>query len=57
MLSWSRLKVTVAWRRLEEVDECAIYVEGKSRGVVRLEAEGDFWASGSCIYTGSFASH
>ena len=23
MLSWSRLKVTVAWRQLEEVDEVA----------------------------------
>lgn len=49
MLSWSRLKVIVAWRRLEEVDECESYVGGKSRGVVRLEGEGDFWASGSCI--------
>ena len=49
MLSWSRLKVTEAWSGLEDVDECESYVEGKSRDVVRLEDEGDFWAPVSCV--------
>lgn len=41
MVQWSRLKVTVAWSRLEEVgmeeaDELERYVEGKSQALVRL---------------------
>ena len=51
------VQVTVAWSGLEDVDECESYVEGKSRGMVRLEDKGHFWAPGSCIETGRFASH
>lgn len=43
------VQVTVAWSGLEDVDECESYVEGKSRGTVRLEDKGHFWAPGSCI--------
>lgn len=35
--------------RLEDADECESYVEGKTRGMVRLEDKGHFWAPGSCI--------